>query len=188
MSLDSLKKAALDQHIPIVSDEGLLLIKDLIMKHDVKTVLEIGTAIGYSALAMASFGCKVDTFERDELMIESAMKHFDRFDTQKSIRLIPEDALSYQGDLGAYDMIFIDAAKAQYERFFEKFVHYLKPNGIIVCDNLRFHDLDPMKVNRHTKQLLRKISGFKSFLKEHPDFQTVFVETGDGMSITSRKI
>jgi predicted O-methyltransferase YrrM len=186
MSLERLKEIARDENIPIVSDEGLKLIHQIIIKHQVQTVLEIGTAIGYSALAMASFGCHVDTFERNEQMIEQASKHFDRFDAEKRIRLIPFDALTYTGELKMYDMIFIDAAKAQYERFFEKFQHYLKPNGVIVCDNLRFHDLDPQNVNRHTKQLLRKISGFKSFLKNHPDYVTIFDERGDGMSITMR--
>ena len=188
MSLERLKAIARQHQIPIVSDEGLSVIKETIINHQVKSVLEIGTAIGYSALAMASFGCHVDTFERDEDMILAASNNFDRFDSEKRIRLIPFDALTYTGKLDMYDMIFIDAAKAQYERFFEKFVPYLKPNGVIICDNLRFHDLNPQDVNRHTKQLLRKISNFKTFLTNHPNFRTVFVDSGDGMSITRRMI
>ena len=184
--LEKLKEHALANHIPIVSDEGLMLIKISITTYEVKNVLEIGTAIGYSALAMASFGCKVDTFERDEEMIEQAKLHFDMFDELHQIRLFPFDALTYSGSLEMYDLIFIDAAKAQYERFFDKYVPYLKPNGIVICDNLRFHDLDPAKVNRHTKQLLRKIGEFKSFLTNHPDFQTTFYDKGDGMSISQR--
>jgi predicted O-methyltransferase YrrM len=91
------------------------------------------------------------------------------------------------GSLEMYDMIFIDAAKAQYERFFDKYIPFLKPNGIVICDNLRFHDLDPLKVNRHTKQLLRKIGEFKEFLLNHPAFDTTFYDQGDGMSISQRK-
>ena len=185
--LEKLKEYAVEHHIPIVSDEGLMLIKISIAAYEVKNVLEIGTAIGYSALAMASFGCKVDTFERDEAMINQAKIHFDIFDKKNQIRLFPFDALTYTGSLDMYDMIFIDAAKAQYERFFDKYTPFLKPNGIVVCDNLRFHDLDPNKVNRHTKQLLRKIGEFKEFLSNHPDFHTTFYDQGDGMSISQRK-
>lgn len=187
MSLEGLKRIAIEERVPIVSDEGLKLLHDIILKHKVRSVLEIGTAIGYSAIAMASFGCEVDTFERDPLMIEKAMVHFDRFDEDKKIKLIPYDALTYHGLHKTYDMIFIDAAKAQYVRFFEKFVPFLSEKGIIVCDNLRFHDLDPNAVNRHTKQLLRKIEQFKTFLTHHPAFDTSFVDTGDGMSISQRK-
>ncbi|HBY65391.1 MAG TPA: SAM-dependent methyltransferase [Acholeplasmataceae bacterium] len=185
--LEELKAYAVMHHVPIINDEGLMFLKDSIETFQVKNVLEIGTAIGYSALAMASFGCKVDTFERDEEMIEQAKIHLDLMDIDSMIRLIPFDALTFKGALGAYDLIFIDAAKAQYERFFDKYVPYLNPNGIVICDNLRFHDLNPDKVNRHTRQLLRKISEFKEFLVNHPDFETSFYEIGDGMSVSQRK-
>ena len=72
------------------------------------------------------------------------------------IKLIDEDALSFNGHLETYDLIFIDAAKAQYKKFFEKFTPYLNKDGIVLCDNLDFHHLDPDKVNRNTRQLLRK--------------------------------
>lgn len=185
--LEELKAYAIEHHVPIINDEGLLFLKESIEAFKVKSVLEIGTAIGYSALAMASFGCKVDTFERDDEMIEQAKIHLDLMDEEKKIRLIPFDALTYHGTLGNYDLIFIDAAKAQYERFFDKYVPFLNPNGVVICDNLRFHDLNPEKVNRHTRQLLRKIKEFKDFLVNHPDFQTTFYEIGDGMSVSQRK-
>lgn len=188
MNLSGLKKIALEQHIPIIQDEGLMFLKDVIEKHQIQYVLEIGTAIGYSALAMASYGCYVDTFERDLEMIELAKKHFDMLDQNQKIKLIPYDALTYTGVLRTYDMIFIDAAKSQYKKFFEKYAKYLNPMGIIVCDNLRFHDLKPENVNRHTKQLLRKIEDFKRYLIEHEHYSTEFFDTGDGMSISKRKM
>ena len=185
--LETLKAYAIEHHVPIINDEGLMFLKDSIETFKVKSVLEIGTAIGYSALAMASFGCKVDTLERDEEMIEQAKLHLDLLDEGKNVTLIPFDALTYKGVLKKYDLIFIDAAKAQYERFFRKYVPYLNPKGIVICDNLRFHDLNPDNVNRHTRQLLRKISEFKAFLTSHPDFETSFYELGDGMSVSQRK-
>ena len=187
MDLNNLKNFALKHRVPIISDEGLELMLDIIKKHHIKHVLEIGTAIGYSALAMASYGCHVDTFERDLEMIDLANKHFDMFDSKHQIKLIPYDALTYQGPLGTYDLIFIDAAKSQYKRFFEKFEPFLSPDGMIICDNLRFHDLKPEQVNRHTKQLLRKIKEFKIYIQNHEAFDTQIYELGDGMSISQRK-
>jgi predicted O-methyltransferase YrrM len=186
MNLSFLKAYALEKRIPIITDEALALIEDVIKKHHVKDVLEIGTAIGYSALAIASFGCHVDTFERDEFMIEEANKHFDRYDEHHQITLFPFDALTYALPLKSYDLIFIDAAKSQYQTFFKKFTPYLKVGGLVICDNLNFHHLDPAKVNRHTQALLRKLEVFKRFLADQPDFQTDFFDLGDGTSLSVR--
>ena len=184
---DRIKQYAKDHQIPIIQDEGLLFLKDIIKQYHIKDVLEIGTAIGYSALQMTSCGCYVDTIERDLVMIELAKNNIKNYDDEHQINLIEANALSFDGHLRSYDMIFIDAAKAQYKKFFEKYVPYLKPNGIVICDNLNFHHLDQKKVNRNTRQLLRKLSEFKTFLIEHQDFETTFFEVGDGMSLTKRK-
>lgn len=186
MNLNALKAYATAHHVPIISDEGLLFLKKHIESRKIKTVLEIGTAIGYSAIAMASFGCEVDTLERDEYMIEKALYHVEFYQVEDKVKVIPYDALTYQGPLKTYDLIFIDAAKAQYQKFFEKYVPYLNPNGIVICDNLSFHDLKPEQVNRHTKQLLRKLYQFKSFLASNPSFITSFHDEGDGMSVSQR--
>lgn len=186
MNLSFLKAYALEKRIPIITDEALALIEDVIKKHHVKDVLEIGTAIGYSALAIASFGCHVDTFERDEFMIEEAKRHFDRYDEDHQITLYPFDALTYELPEKTYDLIFIDAAKSQYQTFFNKFTPYLKLGGLVICDNLNFHHLDPAKVNRHTQGLLRKLDVFKRFLADHPHFKTEFYELGDGTSLSVR--
>lgn len=185
--LEEIKQYAKDHQVPIICDDGLLFLTKVIKAYKIKNVLEIGTAIGYSALAMANLGCHVDTMERNAEMIELARNHMETYDQNHQVNLIFADALTYYGELKTYDLIFIDAAKAQYQRFFEKYKPYLNPNGIVVCDNLRFHDLKPENVNRHTKQLLRKIETFKSYLLEHPEFETTFVDHGDGMSLSQRK-
>ncbi len=186
--LNRLKLYAVDNHVPIICEDGLLFLESIIKKHEIKHVLEIGTAIGYSAIAMASLGCYVDTIEKDLDMVKLARENFQIFDEKKQIHLITSDALTYDGKLKQYDLIFIDAAKAQYQRFFEKYIPYLSNNGIVVCDNLRFHDLKPENVNRHTKQLLRKIETFKTFLINHTDFITSFYDHGDGMSVSQRNV
>jgi predicted O-methyltransferase YrrM len=182
-----LKTYATINNIPIISDEGMLFIKNLIQEHQIKHVLEIGTAIGFSAIEMASFGVYVDTFERNQTMILQAKEAIHVYQFQNQIRLIEADALLYEGDLGQYDMIFIDGAKAQYQKFFEKYEKYLKDNGIIICDNLSFHHLDPQKVSKNTRQLLSKIERFKNFLLQNDTFETTFHHIGDGMSVSKRK-
>lgn len=182
--LEELKQYAKDHFIPIICDDGLLFLKQAIESNQVKHVLEIGTAIGYSAIFMAKLGCRVTTFERNENMLKLAKENIKPY--QEKIVIIDQDALLYQGPLETYDLIFIDAAKAQYQKFFDRFSPYLNPNGMIICDNLDFHHLDPNKVNRNTRQLLRKIDAFKTYLKSHTDYQTSFYDCGDGMSITKR--
>lgn len=185
--IEALKTFAKDHHIPIISDDGLLFILELIKKHQIKDVLEIGTAIGYSAIAMALFGVRVDTIERHIEMQNLAKKHINEAHLNDQINLICADAIDYQLPQKDYDMIFIDAAKAQYKRFFEKYSQYLKPHGMIVCDNLDFHHLNPNEVNRNTRQLIHKIEAFKLYLKAHPDFDTTFYEIGDGISLSVRR-
>jgi predicted O-methyltransferase YrrM len=184
--LEVLKSYAITHKVPIISDQGLALIKELFEKNKIKHVLEIGTAIGYSSLAMASFGAYVDTFERNPEMVLEAKKNFDLYDLNQQIKLYPYDALKYDIDLNQYDLIFIDAAKAQYQKFFEKFMKYLKQDGLILCDNLNFHHLNKDLVNRNTRQLLKKLESFKSFLINHPEFKTNFFDIGDGMSVSMR--
>jgi len=186
MNLLALKTLATAHHVPIISDEGLLFLKKEIESRNIKKVLEIGTAIGYSAIAMASFGCEVDTLERDEWMFEKARLHVEQYNVEDQVHVIFHDALTYEGPLRTYDLIFIDAAKAQYQKFFEKYAPFLNPNGILICDNLSFHDLKPENVNRHTKQLLRKLNQFKSFLANNKAFHTTFYDAGDGMSVSVR--
>lgn len=188
MSLDALKTYALSKKVPIITDEVYQFLDQWIKEHHIKDVLEIGTAIGYSALAMASFGCNVITFERDEFMIEEASKHFDRLDEHKKITFMPYDALKYEEELPRFDLIFIDGAKSQYQTFFQKHQKFLKKDGFIICDNLHFHHLTYDKVNRHTQALLKKIARFKQFLAQNQQFETVFYDVGDGLSVSKKVI
>lgn len=185
--LNELKKYAKEHQVPIICDEGLEFLLKTIKENKIANVLEVGTAIAYSALAMAQLGCEIDTFERDPKMIAKAKEHLLNFDHEQKIRLIASDALLYKGDLkSSYDLLFIDAAKAQYQKFFEIYTKYLSDDAIIVCDNLAFHNLDKSKVNRNTRQLIIKLEKFIEFLKNNNDFETTFYDVGDGMSISKR--
>src|SRR5690625_2455700 len=117
--------------------EGIDLLKQLLRLKHPERILEIGTAIGYSALQMSEAvpGASIVTIERDTAMIEQANQHFKQYDQEKKITLIPGDAFdSFEAveEKGPYDVIFIDAAKGQYKRFFEKFSHCLMEQVIFI--------------------------------------------------------
>ena len=187
MTLKEIKLQAQKLGIPIIEDEGLAYVLNLIQARHVKTILEIGTAIGYSALEMAAFDVSIDTMERDPEMIKLAKHHIEHHEYGHRVHLIEADAKDYKGPLKTYDLIFIDAAKSQYLRFFEKYQTHLSLHGVIVCDNLYFHHLDANVVtNRHTKGLLKRLENFRHYLENHQQFKTTFVSVGDGLSISER--
>lgn len=182
----NLKEFAIKNDVPIINDEGLAFLLELITKYNVKHILEIGTAIGYSAINMANLDTKIITVERDYFMYNEALKNIKEADLEENIQVLYADALEVEIN-HTFDLIFIDAAKAQYQKFFEKFKFNLNPQGIIVCDNLNFHNLDINEVSRGTRQLLKKIQKFKDFLKENEEFDTSIYDIGDGISVSKRR-
>ncbi len=189
--LETLEMAALSNNIPIIQKDGLEFIKDYILKNNVKTILEIGSAIGYSSIAFALIkdDIHVTTIERDNNRFEEAKKNIKSFKLEDKILIYNCDAFDYI-DNNKYDLIFIDAAKAQYIKFFEKFKNNLSDNGVIITDNLKFHGLveHPENThNRNTKQLVGKIRKYIDYLKNNKEFNTIFFDIGDGISISKRK-
>lgn len=184
--ISSLKAYALENKVPIINDSGLDFLLNLIQTTNAKDVLEIGTAIGYSAINIANLDCKVITVERDYFMYKKALESVKEAELEDMITVINADALEVEIH-GLFDLIFIDAAKAQYLKFFEKFKHNLRPTGIIVCDNLDFHNLNPEEVSRGTRQLLKKLNNFKTFLNENNEFETQIYHIGDGISVSKRR-
>lgn len=188
--MDRLEEYAKEMGIPIMQKDGILFLVDYINKNNVKRILEIGTAIGYSAINMALAGkdIKVVTIERDKERYDEAIKNIREFGLENQIEVIFGDALETEIE-GLYDLIFIDAAKAQYIKFFEKYKSNLDLNGVIVSDNLDFHGLthkDVIIKSRNLKQLVRKINNYKEFLKENKEFHTEFLDIGDGIGISKR--
>ena len=187
---EDLKEYALINKVPIIKDEGFEFLSLEIEKHNPKSVLEIGTAIGYSAIRMASLGLNVTTIERDIDMYNKAIENVNKYNLNDKIELVFMDALLYN-PIKKYDLIFIDAAKAQNRKFFERFTPYLNDNGIVIIDNLNFHglvneDLNNIK-SKNLRSLVRKINEFKEWLKSNPDYITEFSDMGDGMSVSIKK-
>ena len=186
-----LEEYAKKNNIPIMMKDGIEFLTQYIKENNVKTILEIGSAIGYSAIKMALVDkdIKITTIERDINRYNEAVKNIKEFNLENQIEIINIDALEYENEK-EYDLIFIDAAKAQYIKFFEKYKKNLKQNGTIISDNLEFHGLvknPELTSNRNTKQLVRKINSYIDFLKENKEFKTEFISLGDGIGISKRQ-
>ena len=189
--LSDIKTFAHKNSVPIMLEEGSDFICNYIRTHDIKNVLEIGTAIGYSTIKFAEVrpDIHVTTIELDIDRHIAAKQNFSDSGLSDRITAIYADALTYQTDQ-KFDLIFIDAAKAQYVKLFQKYQENLAPGGVIISDNLSFHGMvDDMTLthNDSTKKLVRKIRTYVEFLRSNPDFQTEFFEFGDRVAVTKKK-
>lgn len=187
--LEDIEYYAKSNNIPIMLKDGINFLTEYIKNNNIKKILEIGSAIGYSAIKMALVSCdiQVTTIERDKLMYDEAIKNISEMGLNNQIKVIFDDALNVQLN-DKYDLIFIDAAKSQYIKFFNKFKDNLKENGVIITDNLSFHGLviDSSNCSRNTKQLVKKIRKYIDFLKSNEEFETEFLSLGDGISISKK--
>ena len=184
-----IEEYAEENNVPIMTKDGIAFLTDYIKTHNVKRILEIGAAIGYSAIKMALVdeNIEITTIERDEKRYLEAVKNIKKFHLEDRINLIYKDAFEVEIE-GTYDLIFIDAAKAQNIKFFEMFSKYLNPKGTIITDNMNFHGLvnkEPEDIkSRNLRALVRKLKDYTQFLKENKKFDTEFLEIGDGIAIS----
>lgn len=190
-TLKEIEEYAEENNIPIMQKRGINFLCKFIEKNEIKTILEIGTAIGYSSIKMAltNKNIHIVSVERDHERYIEALKNIKKMKLEKRITLILGDALNI--DLSdKYDMLFIDGAKSQYTKFFEKYEKNLKEDGIIVSDNMDFHglvnEIDKIE-NRNLRQLVTKIKKYREFLENNDKYITKFYKVGDGIAITYRK-
>lgn len=193
--LEEMRHYARINGVPIIKDEGLVFLKNIIALKRPKNILEIGSAIGYSAIEMSLVSnSNVYTIERNDLMFDIATKNVNELGLNDKIKIYHNDALE-SFDLVKdikFDLIFIDAAKAQYNKFFDIYTPLLSENGIVVCDNMLFHGVVEDKDNYNNltkglKGLVRKINAFTDILLNNDKFDTTLYDIGDGMSISVLK-
>ena len=188
--LMAMEKYAIDNGVPIIDKKSIAFIIKFIRKNNIKNILEIGSAIGYSTILMASASedVTVTTIERDETRYMECLKNVKDFGLEKRINVVFQDALdvNLSNDL-KFDLIFIDAAKGQYTKFFEKFQYFLEDKGVIITDNIKFHGYVGKSSSLdkgNLKSLVEKIEGYIDFLKNNEDFTTEFIDIGDGLSVS----
>ena len=190
--IKEIKEYAIINKVHIMQDEGIDFLTTFIIKHQIKNVLEIGTAIGYSAIMMTlcSPNIKVTTIERDEQRYMEALKNIKKLNLEDRITPIFNDALNVKLD-DKYDLIFIDAAKAQNIKFFELFERNLNPEGYIITDNMYFHGLvkknEKEIVSRNLRGIVRKIKDYITFLKNNDRYNTTIYDVGDGIAVSEKK-
>ena len=187
-----LEEYAKKEKVPIIQKESLNYLNNYIEVKNVKSVLEIGTAIGYSAICMAlsNPNLKITTIERDEKRYLEAVKNIKKFKLENRIKLIFKDALEVSLE-EKFDLIFIDAAKAQNINFFTHFEKNLNKNGTIITDNIFFHGFTYMNLedieSRNVRAIARKIRKYIEFLEQNENYETEIKKIGDGISVTRRK-
>lgn len=191
MRIEQIEQYAKENDIPIIEKESIEYINKCIIDNNIKTIIEIGSAIGYSAIKMALVrdDIKVVTFERDELRYEEAIKNIKEMGLENRIEVLNIDALD-TNIYDKFDMLFIDGAKSQYNNFFNKYKNNINDNGVIIADNLKFHGLvskyDEI-TSKNVRGIVKKITSFVDFLKENNEYDTEFVDVGDGISISKKK-
>jgi len=183
---------AKEKNVPIIEKDSIAFIMKYIKANNIKNILEIGSAIGYSAILMASSNqeTKVTTIERDEIRYMECLKNVKKAGMEKKINVVFQDALDLNLSDVSYDLIFIDAAKGQYTKFFEKFKYFLAPGGVIITDNLKFHGYvgkSETIESKNLKSLVEKVEKYVEFLKENEEFETKFYDLGDGISVSFKK-
>lgn len=193
-AVSEMESYAKEQRVPIMEPLGIDFLMQLIRIHQPQSILEIGTAIGYSALRMleACPESKITTVERDDDRYHEALSNIRKLQADSSIRVIHGDALEVAETVeahGPYDLLFIDAAKGKYEEFFHLYSPMLTDNGMIISDNVLFKGFvaDDTEANPRMAKIARKIRNFNEWLVHHPDYHTTIVPIGDGVAITKRQ-
>lgn len=177
---------------PIVQFESINLMIKYIKIYKIKHILEIGSAIGYSAIMLASYtDVKIITIERDEQSFLRAVKNVKKAKLESKIKVIHSDALIYEPEEDyKCDLLFIDAAKASYIRFFDRFSPYVKIGGMVITDNVLFHGLveHPSKIkSKRIKQLVRKITAYNKYILSLDNYESYLYHIGDGLLISYKK-
>ena len=190
--IDNIKNKALKEDVPIIKDGGLIFLLDLIKQKNIKDILELGTAVGYSSINMASLSkdIHIDTIEKNIDMYKQAIVNIEneKLDKQITVHFMPIEEFK---TAKKYDLIFVDAAKAQYPKYLEMFIDNLKKDGYVLFDNMVFHnmiyDVDNIK-NRNTRSLVRKIVKFRETMSNDSRFDIIFYDNvGDGLLLLTRR-
>lgn len=187
--LEIVKQKALQEHIPIIMDDTLEIIEKYLKENPPKRILEIGAAVGYSAMCFSEFlaeGGNIDTIEREEERIAQAKANFKDVGVQDIITLYEGDAVEILPTLsGKYDMVFIDAAKGKYPFFLNEALRMLNPNGMIFADNILYKGYVMSDYNKHKQRTaVRNLREYIREVTENANLETEILEVGDGLAIS----
>lgn len=187
-----IKQKALEDHIPIIMDDTLEVINKILEENKLNAILEIGTAVGYSAICFSDYlndTGYIDTIERDKERVIQAKENIKKAEVEDKINILEGDAVEILPTMnGKYDMVFIDAAKGKYPFFLQQAKRMLNPNGIIIADNILYKGYVLSDYNKHKQRTaVRNLREYIKLTTEDPDFKTEILEVGDGLAISKKK-
>ena len=191
--LDTIEKEALDTYVPIIRKEMQSFLKVLLAIKKPKRILEVGTAVGFSAILMSEYApeeCHITTIEKYEKRIPIALENFKRAGKEKKITLIEGDAMEVlKGLEGSFDFIFMDAAKGQYIYYLPEVVRLLEKDGVFVTDNV-LQDGDVIEsrfaVERRNRTIHSRMREYLYELKHHRLLETSIIPLGDGVALSTK--
>ena len=187
--LSKIKQKALEDKIPIIMDDTLEVISKILIEKKPERILEIGAAVGYSAMCFSEYlseNGKIDTIERDEQRIAECKKNLKKVGVESRINLYEGDAVEILPTLNEkYDIVFIDAAKGKYPFFLKESLRMLKPNGVILADNILYKGYVMSDYNKHKQRTaVRNLREYIKEVTENPNIETEILEVGDGLAVS----
>lgn len=190
--LQKIKEEALEEHIPIIMDDTLEVVDKILKELKPKRILEIGTAVGYSAMCFSEYleeSGTIDTIERDEERAKQARENIVKVEVEEKINILEGDAVEILPTLNEkYDMVFIDAAKGKYPFFLKEALRMLNENGIILADNILYKGYVMSDYNKHKQRTaVRNLREYIAEVTGNPNLETEILEVGDGLAITKKK-
>ena len=192
-TIEEIKQKAIEDHIPIIMDDTLEVVFEVLKEIKPQRILEIGTAIGYSAIMFSKFLAedgKIDTIEREEERAKEAKINIKDLNLEEKINIIEGDAVEILPTLNdKYDVVFIDAAKGKYPIFLKEAIRLLSTKGVIIADNILYKGYTLSNYNKHKQRTA--VRGLRTYLKdleENNQFDTKLLNVGDGLTITRRRM
>ena len=191
--LQKIKEKSLEEHIPIIMDDTLEIISKILTELKPLKILEIGTAVGYSAMCFTEYlqeDGKIDTIERDEERVKQAIENINKVQVEEKINVMQGDAVEILPTLNEkYDAIFIDAAKGKYPFFLKESLRLLSDKGVILADNILYKGYVMSDYNKHKQRTaVRNLREYIASVTQDPNLETQILEVGDGLAITKRKM
>ena len=190
--LEKIKQKAIEEHIPIIMDDTLEVIDKILKEIKPTRILEIGTAVGYSAMCFSEYlqpNGKIDTIERDAKRIEEAKLNIEKVGVKDKINIYEGDAVEILPTLNEkYDVVFIDAAKGKYPFFLKEALRMIKSNGVILADNILYKGYVMSDYNKHKQRTaVRNLREYIKEVSEKPNIETEILDVGDGLAISKIK-
>ena len=190
--LKKIKEKALEEYIPIIMDDTLEVVSKILTEVKPKRILEIGTAVGYSAMCFSEYldeNGKIDTIERDKERIKEAKVNIKKVGVEDKINIYEGDAVEILPTLNEkYDIIFIDAAKGKYPFFLKEALRMLSNKGVILADNILYKGYVMSDYNKHKQRTaVRNLREYIKEVSENPNLETEILEVGDGLAISRIK-